>query len=1231
MEIAPGQLVGKGRFEVLSRIGAGGAGLVYEVRDRKSDAHLALKTVRSIYRPDTLVLLKREFRAVQDLAHPNLVRLDELFEENGVWFFTMELVEGMDWLMYVRPHNGSADGPYETRVRSTLVQIVEALSALHAAGTVHRDVKPSNVLVSSYGSVKLLDFGLAAQSDRISDPMADGLVGTLNYMAPELLRMREPLPAGDFYAVGVMLYQALTGKFPFFEHAPELVRARLSGEPTPVRQVNPNAPFDLAELCDSLLKRNPQARPTGPAILRALGVTAGASSSDAPSAEDFVGRARELAVLEDAFAATREGAPVTVVIEGASGVGKSALVRRFLVGMRGQALVLDGRCHEREYVPYKGLDAIMDQLASHLADPSQPAPGDLESTTMRLLPRLFPVLRNVRAFAETSYGQRPNFEPGSRELRSRTYRAFRDLVASIARLQPLVIAIDDVQWADDDTLELLGDMLAPPGAPPVLLVCTRRVADEGSDEESTRPRPAFPGDVRRLTLGGLAPEEVSTLASRLSDRAPLGRAELDQIVAESGGHPLFLQELVRRRLDGSHASSRLRLDEALWSRVSRLDEHERQIVEAVTVAGIPTDLELIAAAASIPRRDLPRHMATLRGANLVRLSGTNDARRVEPYHDRVREAVAVHLDASKIRKWHERLAKVLETYPEREVDQLAVHWEGAGDAKRAAELFREAADRASAALAFDRAVEFYRRALALGGDDLPERAAVEKLLAEALLNAGRGGEAGRAFLELAAHEPDGAAVDLQRRAAQAFLVSGHFADGRAALERAIAVAGFRLPEGRLSLILRILWCRLLIRMRGFALRRRAANELAARDVMKVDVCWSAAHGFAMSDVMTGAVFHALGARKSLQLGDPTRATRALCSYAMSSSTTGRKGRRITAKILRAARSLAAQLRDPFLNGMVAGAEGFAAFMLEDWRTALVHFSDAETRFRDECVGATYELDTTHAMKGRTLAHLGRLTELDAHMTPMLRDAIRRNDLYGVINIRTISGVLLALARNDVAGAQRELDESGRVLSLQGFQAQHLYCLMAAGMVDLYRGTPEAALARLDEQRPLVRRSLLDHVQSMRVNMLYLRARLHLAIAARDAQPRHLASATRFGHKLLRERLPGSTALGQLVLGCAAMIGGDERRATALFREAIARFDHAGMALHAACTRYALGGMVGGEAGRRLVANAGAYFDKQRIADIAQFVELHLPGVATPEKRSTTEERAKVESALVAGR
>src|SRR5439155_6343898 len=126
-----------------------------------------------------------------------------------------------------------------------------------------------------------------------------------------------------------------------------------------------------------------------------------------------------------------------------------------------------------------------------------------------------------------------------------------------------------------------------------------------------------------------------------------------------------------------------------------------------------------------------------------------------------------------------------------------------------------------------------------------------------------------------------AAIEFQRRAAQAFLVSGHFADGRSALERATAAAGVRLPESRLSLVVRIVWYRLLLRLRGFSFRPRDPSEIDAHELMRVDACWSAAHGFAMSDVMMGAAFHAIGALRSLELGEPTRAARALCSYAMS--------------------------------------------------------------------------------------------------------------------------------------------------------------------------------------------------------------------------------------------------------------------------------------------------------------------------------------------------------------
>jgi eukaryotic-like serine/threonine-protein kinase len=146
---------GTPRFEVVRFLGAGGMGEVYEVLDREHDARLAAKVMRRL---DAHVLyrFKREFRIVQELAHPNLAALGELHELGGLWFFTMELVDGVDFLHHVR--DPAFD---EVRLRAALRQLCEALAFLHAHGKVHRDVKPTNVLVTPAGRVVLLDFGLS--------------------------------------------------------------------------------------------------------------------------------------------------------------------------------------------------------------------------------------------------------------------------------------------------------------------------------------------------------------------------------------------------------------------------------------------------------------------------------------------------------------------------------------------------------------------------------------------------------------------------------------------------------------------------------------------------------------------------------------------------------------------------------------------------------------------------------------------------------------------------------------------------------------------------------------------------------------------------------------------------------------------------------------------------------------------------------------------------------------
>ena len=1214
MQVEVGGVLGQGRFEVLSRLGEGGGGVVYEVRDRQSDAHLALKTVR-LDEPSALASLKQEFRAVQDVAHPNLVRLDELFEENGVWFFTMELVEGTDWLSYVRPGfpGGILD---EGRLRASIAQVVEALSVLHARGTVHRDVKPSNVLVSRSGHVKLLDFGLATGAHRLQS-QADGIVGTHAYMPPEQALVEEPTPAGDLYAVGVMLYQALTAKLPFFDCAESVLEAKVREAPTRVRALEPSAPEDLAELSDALLRIEPSERPDAAVTLEVIGARRLASSGNMPAAaEDFVGRAGELGGLRRAFAAVTRGGTVTAMIEGISGVGKSALVRRFLREVEGEALVFHGKCHEREYVPYNGIDAIVDGLATHLVEEDDTWLTSLNARSIRLLPRLFPVLKRVPFFAAIGDDSQSMTEGSPNELRARIFEAFRELVTRLAERRPVVLAIDDVQWADGDTLALLTELLAPPFPPRILLLCARRLTEEESLRPSLPPAVRLSGDVRRIRVGALLSEEVAELAAHLSRATGIERAALDALTAESGGHPLFLQELVRLNARGDAArSGPVRLDDALWNRVTLLGEEDQKIVHAIAVAGVPTPLDLIAVAASIPRRNLPSLMAALRGANMVKLSGTGTVRRVEAYHDRVREAVVSHLDAGVRRDWHERLARAFEASAERDVERLAGHWEGAGDRERATALFREAAERASGALAFDRAVDFYRRSLALRdeGDAAPDRAVIQLALAVALVNAGRGGEAGRIFRSLADKTPS-QALELRSRAANAFLSSGHFDEGTAELRAVLAAVDLRFPESRLSLIVMLVWQRLLLKLRGLGFVPREPAAIEARVLTKVDVCWAVAHGFGMTDAVTGTAFHSLGARLSLNSGDRRRAARALSACVLSASIAGKKGRKYTEQMLRKVRELNAPLRDPYIDAFTRAGEGFAAYMLEDWPTANARFRDAIVGFAERCVGAMYELGTVRNMLGRTLAQRGRLVDLEAQMAPTLRDAIRRNDLYNIINVRTTSSALLALARADTELAQTEVDETEALLSPRGFQLQHVYWLLAGGMLDLYRGAPEGTLARFEAHRAALKRSLLESVQSVRVMTTHLRARAHIALAYRagesekGARDEHVRAAARYARQLRSEGLPGAEAFAVLVQAPLTLLRGETDAGVRELREAIARFEKADMKIYAAAARHGLGEIVGGEEGRDLTQAARASFAHEQVAAVEQFAALHAPGL-----------------------
>src|SRR5688500_410232 len=238
-------------------------GEVYEAFDRDTAEVIALKTLARAD-GETVTRFKREFRSLQSTSHPNLVNLRELVRDGDQWFLTMELVKGQYFLEHVR---GDV-----AKLRAALRQLVQGLRVLHEGGLIHRDIKPSNVMVNSDGRVVLLDFGLVTAMDPTRQSTEGRATGTVEYMAPEQAVGQAVTEAADWYAVGVMLYEALTGDVPHTGHPLQIMITKQQNEPRAAAELAPDAPADLLALCKSLLEIEPADRPTGAEIARQLGI-----------------------------------------------------------------------------------------------------------------------------------------------------------------------------------------------------------------------------------------------------------------------------------------------------------------------------------------------------------------------------------------------------------------------------------------------------------------------------------------------------------------------------------------------------------------------------------------------------------------------------------------------------------------------------------------------------------------------------------------------------------------------------------------------------------------------------------------------------------------------------------------------------------------------------------------------------------------------------------------------
>ena len=1247
------------RFEIRRRIGAGGMGVVFEAFDRTRQQTVALK---KLLEPDSagLYRLKREFRSLADVAHPNLVPLYELIADGTDWFFTMELVEGVDFLRYVRSASSPAppstdesaptlrsdelvptliadkdhapptlshneptlssideaftqptlEHSFAPRVhmpslRKALRQLTEGIMALHKAGKLHRDLKPSNVLVRPDGHVVILDFGLVEDLDPFRRKQVT-FGGTPVYMSPEQIEQKQISEPSDWYAVGVMLYEALTGTLPFSGALPVIMQQKRGNAPPPRALAGDEVPQDLNDLCMALLARDPEMRPTGAEILARIDGSSPAISlaPRAPREGVFVGRERELNALWRTYDVVNEGGVATAVVRGRSGLGKTALVHHFLTELQERdpnAVVLRGRCYEQESVPYKALDSLIDDLLHYLLRLSPLELSAVIPAEMAMLARVFPVLEPLEA---TRRKKAAIDVLDSQEVRRRAIAALRELFARLAEARPVVLFIDDIQWGDRDSAAVLAAVLQPPDAPPMLTVLSHRDDETGprlflDEVQRLRDRGEL-GQVFDIPIEALTFDESRALAALLGAAIPDDK--LRSIAREADGSPMFVGEMVRfaTAMGGDRAPASL--DDLIRLRVAAMPDTERNVLEVLAVAGQPLERSVLSATVG---DEIGNAVLALRSENMIR-SRVIDAREaLATSHDRFREAVLAAMPEADRRARHFRLAVTLEDLGRRDPEMLATHYAAANEPLRAAQHAVAAAGKASNALAFDHAARFYRLALDLH----PSIANANELriqLGDALTRAGRGAEAAPIYLEAARSAEPNLALELRRRAAENLLSGGHVERGLRVMEDVLASVGMKLPATPRRSLLGIIAERIRLALRRGKVHERPLSEIPPELLLRVDVCWAVAIGLARVDNIRAAYFQTRHLRLALEAGDPYRVARALIVNAGYSSIGGGKTARRTAALLQVAEDHARRLNHPHLIGMAGLSATFYNVFIGRFRAALEKATEAEKVFRERCTGVSWEIDTTQSYALCSLYYLGEIAQLAPKLHELLRIAEDRGDRYGAWTVAGRPSIAW-LALDDPETALRINRTVIERWSSERFQSQHLFELLASAQIDLYVGRPAEAWQRIQKSWPPMVHSKVLRVQFVFNEMLHLRARVGLAVARTTGDRSVLRQVERDAKTIMRTRMAWALPLAQSVRAALRHIEGDQDASRRLLAEAVRNFERAEMNLFAAAARRRLGELTGGDEGRALVAEADTWLRGQLVKVPEKMVEVLMPG------------------------
>jgi tetratricopeptide (TPR) repeat protein len=580
------------RYEVLRPLGRGGMALVYEVRDVVSGRKIALK--RLLVQADeqkarrATELFEREYHTLCQLAHPRIVTVYDYALDDGTPYYTMELLDGGD-LQDVAPVGF-------LRACAFARDLCSALSLLHSRRLVHRDLTMRNVRCTGDGLAKLIDFGAMA----VMGP-CKYVVGTPSYCAPEIVQLQGLDARTDLFALGATLYYALTGRhaYPASDFAGLLARWQVPLRPP--SELAPGVPDALDRLLLDLLALDPAARPSSAAeVIARLDAITGSGGQDdereqAPvvaqsylTTPALVGRDLPLARARGKLQRAARGRGSALLIEGASGVGRTrllaaCLLEAKLLGMTAVRTDADD-AREGDYGCVRALARqLLEALPEHAASAAQ--------AHLPVLGHLLPEL-----LASTAGVVLQPFDDGER-LRPALQAALRDWLLAIGRDRSLLLAIDDVHAIDEPSAALIALLAHDLRKHALAVIATR---EPSALVHAPAPLALLEAASSRLALGNLSPEHGELLLRSVFGDAPQLGVLAHRLHALAAGNPRDLMRLAQHLLDRGLVSYRggawslpaaidaddlpVSIAHALAERLARLGGAARELAGALALA-----------------------------------------------------------------------------------------------------------------------------------------------------------------------------------------------------------------------------------------------------------------------------------------------------------------------------------------------------------------------------------------------------------------------------------------------------------------------------------------------------------------------------------------------------------------------------------------------------------------------------------------------------------------------